>query len=425
VKALFDGVMHLPVISIHILILLAAGSLLLMLMWRAYRELGSLRKNVEKRRHTENKLNTDLTSLQNLIASKNADLTRAEERIIATQAQAQEQVLHIENRFSGLKQRNEIITNYSGSGVLEIDTDLNIIYANQKAREILGVPSRRAPYVVGYSMKTFPLFQNTDIVIGLASLYKGKKIAINVEVLDNLNRPRILHVESFALQTEGKFSGAYLLINDITQQIFAEEKLHQAITMQKNSLEDMINIIIAISGVRDPYTAGHQRRVSELAVEIGRQMKLDAHTLHGIEITAKVHDIGKVSVPSELLTRPGKISDMEHSVIKQHSEVGYNILKSIKSPWPIADIVRQHHEHLDGTGYPQGLHGDQIRLESRIITIADIVEAINSHRPYRPSLGLDVALKAINEHKGVRYDAQVIEACETVIEQGFEFSDAF
>jgi HD-GYP domain-containing protein (c-di-GMP phosphodiesterase class II) len=274
-------------------------------------------------------------------------------------------------------------------------------------------------------MKTFPLFQNTDIVIGLASLYKGKKIAINVEVLDNLNRPRILHVESFALQTEGKFSGAYLLINDITQQIFAEEKLHQAITMQKNSLEDMINIIIAISGVRDPYTAGHQRRVSELAVEIGRQMKLDAHTLHGIEITAKVHDIGKVSVPSELLTRPGKISDMEHSVIKQHSEVGYNILKSIKSPWPIADIVRQHHEHLDGTGYPQGLHGDQIRLESRIITIADIVEAINSHRPYRPSLGLDVALKAINEHKGVRYDAQVIEACETVIEQGFEFSDAF
>lgn len=424
-KALIDGVVNLPIISIHVLVLLAIVVALVALMWRAYKDLGSLRKNVEKRKHAEVKLNTDISSLQGLIAAKNSEIHSAEKQLKNIREESEKQVQGIESQFSELKQRNEIITNHSDSGVLEIDTDLNIIYANEKAREILGVPSRKTPYVVGYSMKTFPLFQNTDIVIGLASLYKGKKIAINVEIQDNLNRPRFLHVESFALNKDGKFSGAYLLINDKTDQIFAEEKLHQAITMQKSSLEDMINIIIAISGVRDPYTAGHQRRVSELAVEIGREMKLDEHTLHGIDITAKVHDIGKVSVPSELLTRPGKISDMEHSVIKQHSEVGYNILKSIKSPWPIADIVRQHHEHLDGTGYPQGLQGDQIRLESRVITIADIVEAINSHRPYRPSLGMDVAMKAVNAHKGVRYDPHVIEACERVIEQGFEFSDAF
>lgn len=154
-------------------------------------------------------------------------------------------------------------------------------------------------------------------------------------------------------------------------------------------------------------------------------MKLDAHMLHGIEITAKIHDIGKVAVPSEILTRPGKITEMEYSVIKQHCDVGYNILKNIKSQWPIADIVRQHHEHLDGTGYPLGLKGDEICMESRVITVADIVEAINSHRPYRPSLGIDVAMKAINEFKGVRYDAEVVEACERVVAQGFTFSKAF
>lgn len=140
VKALIDSILNLPVISIHIVILFVAVTVLLMLMWRAYSELGSLRKSVEKRKHTENKLNTDIASLQGLVASKNTDLSKAEKQVNAAKEEAQKQILNIESRFSGLKQRNEIITNHSGSGVLEIDTDLNIVYANQKAREILGVP---------------------------------------------------------------------------------------------------------------------------------------------------------------------------------------------------------------------------------------------------------------------------------------------
>lgn len=424
-KDIFASILLMPRSSMHILFIVIISGIVVYVLARAYRELGQLRKMVEKHKHNESKQAQELVNLHSLVVSKDSIIQKAEKAFTHSAEESQKRMELVQNQFDLLKVRDDIVTEHSATGILEIDRDLNIIYANQRVRRILGVPSRKIPYIVGYNIRTFPLFQGTDIIIGMASLYKNRKIAIDVEIKDNLERKRVLHIESYNLNMKEKFTGAYLLISDVTSQIRAEEKLHQAIIMQKSSLDDMISTIIAISGVRDPYTAGHQKRVSELAVAIGKEMKLDAHMLHGIEITAKIHDIGKVAVPSEILTRPGKITEMEYSVIKQHCDVGYNILKNIKSQWPIADIVRQHHEHLDGTGYPLGLKGDEICMESRVITVADIVEAINSHRPYRPSLGIDVAMKAINEFKGVRYDAEVVEACERVVAQGFTFSKAF
>ena len=162
---------------------------------------------------------------------------------------------------------------------------------------------------------------------------------------------------------------------------------------------------------RDPYTAGHQRRVSDLARSIATEMHLPCHVIDGIRMASMIHDIGKISVPSEILTKPTKLSELEFELIKTHSQSGYNILKDIAFPWPIARIVLEHHERMDGSGYPNNLKGDQILLDSRIVAVADVVEAISSHRPYRPALGIKVGLDEIARNSGSIYDPEVVAAC--------------
>jgi PAS domain S-box-containing protein len=189
----------------------------------------------------------------------------------------------------------------------------------------------------------------------------------------------------------------------------AAEHEQQTLTLQK-SLEDFIRAIASTVEMRDPYTAGHQQRTSLLAVAIAREMQLPEDRVHGLELAAIVHDLGKINVPAEILSKPGKLSDMEHQIIKVHPQTGYDILKDIRFPWPIATIVWQHHERMDGTGYPQGLKGDQILLESRIMAVADVIEAMASHRPYRPSRGVEVALQELERGRGSIYDPAVVDA---------------
>lgn len=167
--------------------------------------------------------------------------------------------------------------------------------------------------------------------------------------------------------------------------------------------------------MRDPYTAGHQRRVAQLAVAIGRAMGLSPTTLEGLHTGALIHDLGKINVPSDFLSRPGKLSDAAFGVVRSHAAVGAEIVAGIDFPWPVATMIRQHHERLDGTGYPLGLSGDQIIPEARILAVADVVEAISSHRPYRPALGMDAALAEIRDHVGTRYDPEVVRVCEAII----------
>lgn len=190
---------------------------------------------------------------------------------------------------------------------------------------------------------------------------------------------------------------------------------HERLT---KAMESAIQSLASALELRDSYTAGHQRRVAELAVAIGRHLGLPEEQIRGLYLAGVVHDIGKIYVPAEILTRPGRLSAVEFALVKTHVDAGYEILKGIDFPWPIAEIVRQHHENLDGSGYPRGLKGDEILLEGRILSAADMVEAITNHRPYRPALGLDFALKELRAASGTRFDPVVVEACVHVFEKG-------
>ena len=190
--------------------------------------------------------------------------------------------------------------------------------------------------------------------------------------------------------------------------------------LEKN-LESFIASVAKAVEARDPYTAGHQRRVAMLAVAIAEEMGLNENTVVGIKFGASIHDIGKIYVPSELLVKPAALSSLEFEMIKTHPKVGHDILSGIDSPWPIADIAYQHHERINGSGYPQGLKGSEIILEARVIAVADLMEAIMSHRPYRASLGDEAALEEIRVNRGILYDESVVDACLKVFERGFSF----
>jgi HD-GYP domain-containing protein (c-di-GMP phosphodiesterase class II) len=178
----------------------------------------------------------------------------------------------------------------------------------------------------------------------------------------------------------------------------------------------------ALVEMRDPYTAGHERRCAELVVAIAHQLELDEDDVELLDLTARMHDIGQISVPAEILTRPGRLSQNEFTLIKAHPQVAHDILASIDFGRPVAEVILQHHERLDGSGYPRGLAGEGILLEARILAVADVVEAMSSHRPYRAALGVEAALAEISAGAGTLYDARVVAACEQVFRAGFSFA---
>ncbi|MDZ7666663.1 MAG: response regulator [Desulfotignum sp.] len=186
----------------------------------------------------------------------------------------------------------------------------------------------------------------------------------------------------------------------------------------KNALEGMIQVMARTIETKDPYTAGHQQRVADLAVAMAEKMNLSSDQVEGIHMAGRVHDLGKISVPAEILSKPGKLTDIEFALIKTHAMTGYNIIADIEFPWPIARMVLEHHEKMNGTGYPRGLSGDEILPESRILCVADVVEAMSSHRPYRPALGIETALDEISRNKGVLYDTDAVDACLSLFKDG-------
>lgn len=200
-------------------------------------------------------------------------------------------------------------------------------------------------------------------------------------------------------------------MKDITEHKLLDTERNESLKRIKNALDATVNAIAAIVETRDPYTTGHQLRVSHLAQAIAEEMGLNADEKDFIGTAAVIHDIGKLSIPSEILTKPTKLTELEYELIKTHSQSGYNILKDIKFPWPVAIAILQHHERINGSGYPQNLQGGNILLESRILAVADVVEAISSHRPYRASLGINYALDEISKNRNILYDANVVDAC--------------
>jgi len=214
------------------------------------------------------------------------------------------------------------------------------------------------------------------------------------------------------------------ICEDITLKRQIEEERQQGIERLRKALGATVRAIAAVVETRDPYTAGHQRRVADLARTIATEMGLDRDRIEGLRIAGMIHDIGKIVIPAEILSKPTKLTWIEFGLIKNHVQAGYDILKDIEFPWPVARMVLEHHEKMDGSGYPDNRSGQETLIESRILTIADVVEAMASHRPYRPGLGLDVALDEIARHRGTLYDPDVVDASLKVFkEKGYKICD--
>jgi putative nucleotidyltransferase with HDIG domain len=216
----------------------------------------------------------------------------------------------------------------------------------------------------------------------------------------------------------------------LLERLALQDRNNALVALQKNLdkfQRAMVGIVQAISmaiELRDPYTAGHQLRVAELACAIGRELALDEDAIYGLRMASVLHDLGKITVPAEILTRPGRLNELEYGIIKNHVQAGYDIIKKIEFPWPLAEIVLQHHERINGSGYPRGLSGEEIMLEAKILSVADVFETIASHRPYRPSLGINRAIEELSGNQGILYDKGVAMACIAVMENGFEFGPA-
>ncbi len=217
-------------------------------------------------------------------------------------------------------------------------------------------------------------------------------------------------------------------LNNQLQQEIEERKSAQIMLRQSNyqlqqNLDEFVRAMSFTLEQRDPYTAGHQRRTTELALAIAGELGLSSHLQHGLQMAGLIHDMGKISVPAEILCKPGILNDAEMQLVKRHPQVAYDILHQIDFPWPVDRIVLEHHEKIDGTGYPQGLSGNEILLESRILCVSDVVETMETHRPYRPGLGLTAALDEISKNRGTLYDPQVVDACLRLFsESRFQFS---
>jgi len=309
----------------------------------------------------------------------------------------------------------------------------NNVYPINKFKTNIHILKTKKPLII-YDTKKSPLWIKTDInkntrsylgvpiilkdtvqgIVQFASTKPGNFSTEDIKKLEPLTNAATIAIEKASLLEETQI--------ELKQRRKAEEKLIWSYKELQKTLMDMVNASIKIVESRDPYTAIHEKRVARLVSAIAKEMGLTKDEADSIKIVALLHDIGKITIPAEILTKPSKVTKTEFEIIKMHPQVGYEILKDIAFPIPVAKIILQHHERMDGSGYPNGLKGNEIMLEARILAVADVVEAMSSHRPYRPALGIDKALEEIEKNKGILYDSKVVNACMRLFkEKEFKF----
>jgi PAS domain S-box-containing protein/putative nucleotidyltransferase with HDIG domain len=239
--------------------------------------------------------------------------------------------------------------------------------------------------------------------------------------VNKAGKVRWVHVSSRPFFKGTRVVGLRGVLTDITSRKHAEEELERSYRQLRETFIETVNALASTVEMKDPYTAGHQRWVTRLACSIAKEMGLSDERIEGIRMAGLIHDIGKINIPAEILSKPGQLSEIQYNMVKIHAQVGCDILREIKFPWPVAKIVLQHHERWDGSGYPERLSGEEIILEARILAVADTVEAMSSHRPYRVAHGIDSALEEISQNRGTLYDPAVVDVCLTLFEKGFRF----
>jgi PAS domain S-box-containing protein len=339
-----------------------------------------------------------------------------EARDITERRKMEKKLLEEQQRFRALAEQSSDI-------IIMVNRDGIITYENPAVR-ILGIsPEER----LGASV--FERIHPDDIKLIMDSFHT---------LFHDVNAPvqkaevRIRHADGSwrtfdamgsNLVRDNVIKAAIVNIRDITERKEAEEKLKKTLDSLKKAVGTTIQVLVSALESRDPYTAGHQVKSADLACAIAQEMGLDENKIEGLRMAGIIHDIGKLSIPAEILSKPTGLSNIEYSLIKVHPESGYEMLKNVESPWPLAQIVYQHHERMDGSGYPRNLKGNEILMESRIMAVADVVEAMASHRPYRASLGTESALEEIEKNRGTLYDESVADACLRLFrEKGYQLA---
>jgi PAS domain S-box-containing protein len=331
------------------------------------------------------------------------------------EAESRGQRKRMENDLKEASEKLRSLTSYVDSMYL-VDKNCTYLFMNERHLKRFGLSSEE---VVGKKYGEFHSAEDT------------KQLAEDVREVCETGNPITKEHQS---ERDGKFflrtftpimgrgkDGIILQIavisKDITHIKSAEKKLQTTLDSLRRAVNTTIQVMVSAVETRDPYTAGHQIRSADLARAIADEMALTQEKIDGIRIAGSIHDIGKLSIPAEILSKPTKLSNLEFSLIKEHANRGYEILKNVESSWPLAEIVHQHHERMDGSGYPKHLKGDAILIEARILAVADVVESMASHRPYRPALGTEAALEEIEKNRGILYDADAVDACLKVFRE--------
>lgn len=316
-----------------------------------------------------------------------------------------------------------IVENIPAMVFLKRAEDLRFVLFNRAGEELLG--HAREDMLGKNDFDLFPPEQAEDFTRRDREVLESRRLmdVAEEQITTADGTERWLHTFKVGLyDDEGRPTHLLGISVDITARKRMEDELLAQGDVLEKALEGTVHAVSLAVELRDPYTAGHQRRVAELACAIAREMGLDEERIRGVRLGAMIHDIGKIGIPAEILSKPSRLTPLEYNIVRAHAAMGFDILKEISFPWPVAEIAHQHHERIDGKGYPQGLSGDEIALEAKIVGVADVVESMATHRPYRPGLGMPVALDEIEKNSGILYDAAVVAACRQVLNNGFEFT---
>ncbi len=386
----------------------------------AKKENSSLSSAVNVLRETEEKLVSLNRTLEEMVRERTRELEKINERLLAEIAERKRK----EEALLESEELSASLLNHSPNPILVVNPDTSVKYINFSLEQLTGyslveVINHKAPY---------PWWCEDDL--HFMTEYYWMVTARGASKREHLFRKKNgapLWVEVSMTTIFGENGPKYSIANwvDITERKMAEsarEHAEQLLTETNAKLRDTVDgIVVSMAKVvetRDPYTAGHQERVARLAIAIAREMGLPEEQVRGVGVAAVLHDLGKIDVPAEILSKPSRLKDKEYSLIQDHCIAGYEILKNVDFPWPVAKAVLQHHERMDGSGYPYGTGGDDILMESRILAVADVVEAMSSHRPYRPSLGLEQGLGEITRFRGKGFDENVTDACLAIFARG-------
>jgi len=336
----------------------------------------------------------------------------------------------VERAVFDSKERYRLIVEHAADAMWTVDMNMRPTYMSPSITRLLGYSVQEA---MARPMQEIFTPVSFKLVTGLLK----EELGIENRDQKDLARSRTLELElirkdgslvpvevkyTFLRDVQARPVEVLAIARDISEQKQAQEEAKQNTERLIRAMEHAIQAMTIVVEMRDPHTAGHQQRATQLACAIAKEMGLSKEQIGGLRLAGLIHDIGKVRVPAEILMNPDGLSEPEFMMIKAHPRLGYEILRTIDFPWPVAQIVLQHHERMDGSGYPSGLSGEDIIVEARILAVADVVDAMASHRPYRAALGIDKALEEISQNKGVLYDSKAVDACLTLFRnKKFEF----